>query len=195
LKVEPERTLVLVKPDGVKRGLVGRILNRFEEVGLKIVGLKMVSPSREQVERHYPNTPEWISGMGHKTLKSYEEHGVDPVAEMGTRDPMAIGEMVKNWNIDYLTSGPIVAVVLEGYHAIAVVRKLCGHTLPLNAEPGSIRGMFSSGSPIVANATKRAIRNLIHASSTVEEANHEMGHWFPEGRLAAYDRPDTAVIF
>ncbi len=195
MKVDPERTLVLIKPDGVQRGLVGRILGRFEDVGLKIIGMKMVTPTRQHVEQHYPNTPEWIMGMGNKTLESYEKNGVDPIAELGTKDPMAIGEMVKGWNIDYLSSGPIVAIVFEGYHAIQVVRKLCGHTLPLNADPGTIRGAYSSGSPIVANAKKHAIHNLIHASSTVDEANHEIAHWFPEGKLASYDRPDLSVIF
>jgi len=189
-----ERTLVLIKPDGVKRGLVGKILTAFEEVGLKLVGLRLVQASRDHVANHYPNTPEWIRGMGEKTLNSYAEHGKDPVAEMGTDDPMAIGEIIKGWNIDYLTSGPVVAMVLEGYHAIGVVRKLCGHTLPLNADPGSLRGRFSSDSPVVANALRRAIQNLLHASSTVEEAAHEIRHWFGEEGLCSYRRADEAVL-
>ncbi|MBI3287775.1 MAG: nucleoside-diphosphate kinase, partial [Chloroflexi bacterium] len=104
-----ERTLILLKPDALQRGLIGKILARFEEAGLKVVGLKLVGASREFIARHYPNTPEWIRGMGEKTLSSYKEHGKDPWAEVGTDDPLKIGEMVKAWNIDYLTSGPILA--------------------------------------------------------------------------------------
>ncbi len=190
-----ERTLVLLKPDAIKRGLVGRILTRFEEVGLKIVALKMVKISRDFAENHYPNTPEWIKGMGEKTLNSYREHGKDPIAELGTDDPMKIGEMIKGWNVDYLTSGPIVALVLEGVHAISVVRKLCGFTLPANADPGTIRGDFSITSPIVANELKRAVRNLIHAAGDPEEAAQETAYWFPEGDFCDYKTTAEEVMF
>ncbi|MCA1554144.1 MAG: nucleoside-diphosphate kinase, partial [Chloroflexi bacterium] len=125
-----ERTLVLLKPDSVQRGLVGQILSRFENAGLKIAGLKIVQPPREFIENHYPNTPEWIRGMGEKSLANYTEQGRDPVKEVGTGDAMQIGEMLKGWNVDYLSSGPIVAVALEGGHAIQVVRKMIGSTLP-----------------------------------------------------------------
>jgi len=190
-----ERTLVLLKPDAVKRGLTGRILARFEEAGLKIVNLKMVTPTPEFAAQHYPNTPEWIEGMGKKTLETYRNRGIDPIAEVGTDDPRKIGEMVKGWNIDYLSSGPVVAVVLEGLHAIATVRKLCGNTMPLYAEPGSIRGTYSSASAVVANAVKRAVRNLVHASSTPEEAAHETRHWFGTEQPHHYRRADEDVIY
>lgn len=190
-----ERTLVLVKPDGVKRGIVGRVLIRFEEAGLKIVALKMVQVSREYAENHYPNTPEWIRGMGEKTLQSYREQGKDPVKEMGTDDPMEIGNMIKGWNVDYLTSGPLVALVLEGPHAIGVVRKMCGFTLPAFADPGTIRGDFSITSPLVANELKRAVRNLVHASSDQEEADYEIGYWFREEELCSYDSAAEGAMF
>ncbi|HEY3314898.1 MAG TPA: nucleoside-diphosphate kinase [Bacillota bacterium] len=195
MKLPLEKTLILVKPDGLQRGLVGAILGRFERVGLKIVALRVAHPTRAQAEAHYPNTREWIEGMGQKTLQSYKENGVEPFAEVGTDDPLKIGEMVKNWNIDYLSSGPVVACALEGYHAIQVVRKMCGNTLPLAADPGTIRGDYSVGSPIVANALKHAIHNLIHASSTPDEAAHEIAHWFPDGGLVEYKRIDEAVMF
>jgi nucleoside-diphosphate kinase len=190
-----ERTLVLVKPDGVKRGIVGRVLTRYEEVGLKVVGLKMVQVTRKHVESHYPNTTEWIQGMGEKTLQTYRDQGKDPLQEIGTEDPMEIGNMIKNWNVDYLTSGPLVAVVLEGVHAISVVRKICGFTLPAFAEPGTIRGDFSITSPIVANELKRAVRNLVHASSDPEEASYEIGHWFSEGELCSFESAAESVMF
>lgn len=190
-----ERTLVLVKPDGVGRGLVGRVLARFEQVGLKIVGLKMVKVSREFSENHYPNTPEWIRGMGEKTLETYREQGKDPIQELGTDDPVKIGNMIKGWNVDYLTSGPIVALALEGAHAISVVRKMCGFTLPAFADPGTIRGDFSITSPIVANELKRAVRNLVHASSDAEEAEYEIGYWFSKEELCFYNSAAEDVMF
>ncbi len=190
-----ERTLVLVKPDAVCRGLTGQILARFETAGLKIVGLKMVTPSREFAERHYPNTPEWIRGMGEKSLDSYHDRGIDPIAEVGTDDPLAIGEIIRGWNIDYLTSGPIVAVILEGLHAIATVRKLCGNTLPFKAEPGTIRGTYSSSSPLIANSVRRAIHNLVHASSTPEEVAHETAHWFGPEEPYHYRRTDEEALY
>ena len=190
-----ERTLVLLKPDAVQRGLVGRILARFEAAGLKIAALKLVRADREFISAHYPNTPEWIRGMGEKTLGSYKEHGKDPIEEVGTDDPQAIGEMVKGWNVEYLTSGPVVACVVEGLHAIPVVRKMCGHTLPYLAEPGTIRGDFSVASPIAANFFKRAVRNLIHASSTREEAEHEIAHWFGTEKLVQFDSTDELALF
>lgn len=190
-----ERTLVLVKPDGVKRAIVGRVLTRFEEAGLKIVGLKMLQVSPEYAGNHYPNTPEWITGMGEKTLQTYRDQGKDPVQEIGTDDPMEIGSMIKEWNVDYLTSGPLVALVLEGAHAISVVRKLCGFTLPAFAEPGTIRGDFSITSPIVANELKRAVRNLVHASSDPEEAEYEIGYWFSQEELWPYESAAEDVMF
>jgi nucleoside-diphosphate kinase len=190
-----ERTLVLVKPDGVKRGILGKVLTRFEQVGLKIVGLKMTQVTREHAEGHYPNTTEWIRGMGEKTLQTYREQGKDPFQEIGTDDPMEIGNMIKNWNVDYLTSGPLVALALEGPHAIGVVRKICGFTLPAFAEPGTIRGDFSITSPIVANELKRAVRNLVHASSDPEEASYEINYWFSEAELCSYERAVESVMF
>ncbi len=190
-----ERTLVLIKPDGVKRGIVGRVLTRFEEVGLKIIGLKLIQVTREHAENHYPNTAEWITGMGEKTLQTYRDQGKDPLVEIGTDDPMEIGNMIKNWNVDYLTSGPLVALVLEGAHAISVVRKMCGFTLPAFAEPGTIRGDFSITSPIIANELKSAVRNIVHASSDQEEASYEINYWFSEEELSVYESAAERVMF
>lgn len=190
-----ERTLVLLKPDAVCRGLTGQILGRFEAAGLKIVGLKMVAPDSDFAAKHYPNTPEWIRGMGEKTLATYADRGIDPFAQVGTDDPVKIGEMVKGWNIDYLTSGPVVAIIFEGLHAIDTVRKICGNTMPLKADPGTIRGTYSSSSAVVANSVKRAVRNLIHASSTPDEAAHEIEHWFGTVKPCAYRRTDEEALY
>jgi len=190
-----ERTLVLIKPDAVRRGITSKILSMFEEVGFKIIAMKMTQASRELAERHYPNTVEWIEGMGNKTLKLYQEYKKDPMKELGTDSPREIGEKVKGWNIDYLVSGPIVACILEGVHAIDVVRKMCGNTMPRYAEPGTIRGSFSSTSAIVANANRRAVKNLIHASSNETEAEHEIACWFLPNEVTSYSITDEVELF
>lgn len=191
-----ERTVVLVKPDGVKRGLIGEIISRFEKVGLKIVAMKMVWIDKGFAAKHYPvSRQEWVKGMGEKTLKTYEEYGKDAGEELGTKDPMRIGEMVAAWNLEFLSSGPVVAMILEGNHAITMVRKIVGATVPVFAEPGTIRGQYSVDSPVRANATKRAVHNLIHASGNEEEAKFEEELWFHKNEIHDYKRADEDVIF
>ncbi len=189
-KPEEERTLVLIKPDGVKRGLVGEALHRFEKRGLKIVALAMISPSREEMDRHYPKDQEWITGLGKNTARSYEEFKIPStlIADYGTEDPYEIGLMVRSWLVDFMVSGPVVKIVVEGLHAIRMVRKIVGPTIPAFAEMGTIRGDFSVDSPVLANSQKRAIYNLIHASGNPAEAEFEIKHWFGTGEIHSYRR-------
>src|SRR3989338_9577094 len=147
-----ERTLILVKPDGVKKALVGEVISRFERTGLQLVALTMVKPSREFIGKHYGNDPTWVAGMGGKTLENYKQYGVDPVKEFGTTDPLAIGKVIREWLLDFMSSGPVVAAVFEGNHAVDIGKKIAGHTLPLSAAPGTIRGDFSFESADLANA-------------------------------------------
>ncbi len=190
-----ERTLVLVKPDGVMRGIIGEIISRFERSGLKLVALKMVRVGRDFANRHQPNTPEWLAGIGKKTLESYEKYGGDAKKELGTDDPTEIGKLVANWNLDYLTSGPIVAMVWEGNQAIENVRKMVGNTLPIFAAPGTIRGDFSKDSPALANAMKRGIRNVVHASGDPTESKNEVALWFAPEEIQNYQRVDWLAMF
>lgn len=191
-----QRTLVLVKPDGVKRGIVGEIIRRFENAGLKVVGMKMVWVNKNLVDKHYPDSRiEFLRGMGEKTLKSYTEYGKDPVAELGTDDPVEIGRIINTWNKDFITSGPVVAMVLEGNHAIDNVRRLVGATLPTFAAPGTIRGDFSVDSPVLANERKRTVRNLIHASGEPAEAEYEIDLWFSKEEIHSYKRAEEEVMF
>lgn len=181
-----ERTLVIIKPDAVKRGLIGEVISRLERAGLKIVAAKMVWARREQMEGFYPSDEGWLRSVGNKTLNSYKEMGLDPKAELGTDDPVEIGRMVKRWLVDYMTETPILLLVVEGNHAVSVVRKLVGNTLPYKAEPGTIRGDFSVDSPDLANREKRSIRNLVHASDSPEEARREIAYWFREDEIYSY---------
>ncbi|OLD57171.1 MAG: nucleoside-diphosphate kinase [Armatimonadetes bacterium 13_1_40CM_3_65_7] len=193
--VRRERTLILIKPDGIQRALSGTILARFEQAGLKIVGLKMVLAQRSILERHYPADEAWVRTIGGKTREAFQTYGLDVRATMGTDDPVEIGRRVRGWLIEFMQSTPVIAAVLEGVHAVSVTRKIVGNTLPVFADPGTIRGDFSADAPTVANAGGRPVRNLIHASGSVEEAGHEVGLWFAAGELHAYPRADEAVMF
>ena len=193
--IRRERTLILIKPDGMQRALAGTILARFEQAGLKIVGLKMVQAERGVLERHYPSDDAWIRTVGGKTREAFESYGMDVRGMMGTDDPAVIGRQVRGWLIDFMLSTPVIAAALEGVHAVTVVRKLVGKTLPVFAEPGTIRGDFSVDAPTVANAGRRPVRNLIHASGTVEEAEHELALWFAPAEVHAYRRADEEAMF
>jgi len=175
-----ERTFAMIKPDGVNRGLIGEIISTFERADLTIIALKMLRPTKEMVSRHYPDTTEWLHTVGGKTLQGYSEIGIDVKAELGTDDQIEIGKMIKQWLIDYITSGNVVAMVLEGNLAVSNVRRLCGNTLPIFADPGSIRGRYSLDSPDLANGEKRPVYNLVHASGEQSEAQYEISLWFPD---------------
>jgi len=191
-----ERTLVLIKPDGVKRGIIGEIIARFEKAGLKPVGMKMIWVDKDLVAKHYPtDRVELLKGIGEKTLNSYAEIGKDAKKELGTDDPVEIGKLVNAWNMEALSIGPVIAIVFEGIHAVATVRKITGFTLPHSAAPGTIRGDYSIDSPALANERKRPVRNLIHASGNLEEAEYEIKLWFRPEELHSYKRADEDVMF
>jgi nucleoside-diphosphate kinase len=195
-KPTEERTLVLIKPDGVKRGLIGEVVGRIEARGLKIIALGLIRPSREEMDKHYPQDKEWIMGLGRNTSKSYEEFNIPSTLmdDYGTEDLFEIGKMVRNWLIDFMVSGPIVKMGVEGLHAIRMVRKIIGSTIPAFAEMGTIRGDFSVDSPVLANVQKRAVHNLIHASGNPEEASHELGLWFGSKEIHSYKRSEEDLM-
>ncbi|MFB6469859.1 MAG: nucleoside-diphosphate kinase [Vulcanisaeta sp. AZ3] len=181
-----ERTLVIIKPDAVKRGLIGEIISRFERVGLRIVAMKMIRLSKEEAAKFYPNDESWLRSVGSKSLKSYAELGKDPKVDLGTDDPVEIGKIIRGWLADYLSMGPVVAMVLEGNRAVEVVRKIVGATTPYSANPGTIRGDFSTDSPELANLEKRALFNLVHASDSPKEAEREIRFFFREDEFVNY---------
>ena len=124
MKSAVEKTLLILKPDAVQRGLVGRIIEEFETIGLKMLAAKMVMPDKKVIEGHYPGTKEWIEGMGHKTLASYKDAGLDVKEEMGTDDPYELGQFVYKRLIDYWQTGPVIVMVWEGPHAVQIARKV-----------------------------------------------------------------------
>lgn len=175
-----ERTLVIVKPDAYKRGLTGAILARFEQRGLVIEAIRISRNESDILEEHYPRTEEWLAAVGGKTLADYAKLGVSAADRLGTDDAVEIGRTIRTWLTEFMLSGPVVPMVISGNRAIETVRKIVGHTLPVAAAPGTIRGDFSSDSADLANDELRPILNLVHASGDPEEAAREIKLWFPD---------------
>lgn len=194
-KFKEERTVVIIKPDGVKRGLIGEIVKRMEQRGLKIIALKMLQADRKFIDRHVPKDKEWLINVGEKSLSDYATYKLDPKKFIGTNDPGKIGRKVRQWIFDYWMSGPIVALVIEGIHAIDMARKIVGHTIPSRAEMGTIRGDFSVDSAILGNLGKRAIHNIIHASGNSIEAKNELELWFTKKEINSYRRAEEDTMF
>lgn len=174
-----EQTLVLIKPDGVQRGLIGEIISRLERVGLKVTGVKMVHPTKEQADKHYALTEEWMNAVYTKAKAKYEALG----QKFNFPDYKSYGMSIKNGLIEFLISGPVVAIVLEGEQAVALTRKIVGATEPASSAPGTIRGDLSMDTYALSNEQNRPLRNLIHASGNVEEANNEMPIWFTKAEI------------
>lgn len=154
-----EKTLIVFKPDAIQRGIVGEILTRFENVGLKIVATKMIAPTKEHYHKHYEEIGKMITRRGQKTF---------------------------DITLDMMVQGPVIAMVFEGVEAVALVRKLVGTTEPKSALPGTIRGDYSHMSFGYADDEGRGIPNLIHASGDPDEAEQEIAHWFSDEELFSY---------
>jgi len=178
IKPQQEQTFVMIKPESVRMGLIGDIIKRFEQRGMQIVALEMFQPTYEDMDAHYPKDETWVTRLGSKTLSSYEEFGFDVAQDFGTEDPSVIGPQVRGWLMQHMTSAPLVKMIVQGRHAVGMVRKIVGETMPFRADMGTIRGDYSNDSPAIANREKRVLYNIIHASEDVEEANHEIKHWF-----------------
>lgn len=189
--MKKERTLVVIKPDGVQRSLIGEITGRFERVGLKLVGIKMLVPTPEFIETHYTIDPEWRRITGEKTIKSYKEKGQTPPSE----DPLEITGIILGHLKNYMVTGPVVAMVWEGVHAVKIVRKLVGSTEPLSSDVGTIRGDYVIDSYQLSDSDGRAVRNLIHASGTVDEANKEINLWFKKEELIDYKLVQDKILY
>ena len=174
-----EKTLVLLKPDAVQRSLAGKILERFENVGLKVIGMKMIWMDKDLVKKHYPES--LIPILGEKTLEDWKRMNVKT-----NKSKEEIGKEVREDLVKYVTEGPVIALVLEGVHAVDIVRKLVGSTSPHAASPGTIRGDFCSLSMGYATQRKFGGRNLIHASGSVTEAKNEIELWFKTNELHSY---------
>lgn len=194
-RLQKEQTLILAKPDALQRGIVGEIIKRFESRGFKVVGLKMIKPTTDHIKKHYLATKEQLEGMGNKSLENLKLLGLDVKKVLGTDNALEIGKMINNWNFEFLSSSPVVAMVFEGPHAVDMARKIVGNTLPFKADLGTIRGDFSVDSSTLGNFNKRPIRNIVHASGSIAEAKREISHWFSKKEIFQYKRVDESVMF
>ncbi len=174
-----EQTLIILKPDAVQRGLVGEILTRFEKAGLKIVGMKMLVPEQKLLEDHYPDS--LVPIVGQKTKNDWDAYGVEY-----TESAEEIGRMIVDSTREFMRSGPVIAAVLEGGHAVEIVRKMVGSTGPKDSAPGTIRGDYAHLSLGRASMAKKGAANLIHASGAVDEAEKEIAMWFKKEELHSY---------
>ncbi len=180
-----ERTLILIKPDGVVRSLVGEIISRFERTGLKIVGMKMVWADEDLAKKHYILDEQWARNVFEKTKKTREAEG-QPFPHT---DALEYGRMIQGWNASFLREGPVIAIVLEGPHAIEIARKMIGTTEPRQANPGTIRGDYAMiESYALANDKSRVLRNLAHASDSPETAEREIALWFTKKEIHSYSK-------
>ncbi len=159
-----EQTLILIKPDGLQRGLIGEIIKRFEQRGLKIVGMKMVQPTKSIAQKHYTESIE-------------QKHG----------------KHVRDYLVDYLTSDPVIAIIIQGAEAIKVVRKIIGSTYPGDADIGTIRGDFAHATKDYARKHNQG-HNLVHASENEEDAKKELALWFSIEDIHDYKRTDDVHV-
>jgi len=189
--MKKEKTFVIVKPDGVQRTLIGEIISRYERVGLKLVALKLLVPTADQAEKHYTLDPEWIRKVGEKSILGYQTKKLAPPSN----DPMVIGNQVLKRLVRYMTSGPVVVMVWEGSHAVGIVRKMTGGTEPLSSDVGTIRGDFVTDSYQIADLDDRAVRNIVHASGSVEEAKNEINLWFKPDEVIKYRLIQDEILY
>lgn len=186
-----EKTLVVIKPDGVQRSLIGEVVKRYERSGLKLVGVKMIVPTAEHIEKHYTIDPEWRRVTGEKTINGYKDKGLQPPSE----DPLAIAAIILANLKKYMTSGPVIAMIWQGVHAVKIVRKITGGTEPFTSDVGTIRGDFVLDSYQLSDTDGRAVRNLIHASGSVEEANKEIALWFRPEEIVNYRLVQEQILY
>lgn len=184
-----EQTLAIIKPDGVQRGLVGDIIHRFERAGLKIVGMKMVWADKKQVGEHYTDDKAYLESVGQKALFAARDRGIEM-----KETALEIGQRVRASNMRYISTGPVVAFVLEGNTAVQTVRNIIGGTNPLTADIGTIRGDLTIDDFTQADAEKRSVRNLMHASGDVAEAKREIPLWFSKKDLHDYQTVVDKVL-
>lgn len=186
-----EQTLVLVKPDGVQRGLIGESIKRYEKTGLKLIAIKMMVPNKKLALDHYSVDPEWALKTGTKSIEAWKAKGLTPP----TNNPVELAETVRKQLVNFLSSGPVVAMVWQGMNAIKVIRKITGGTEPLTSEPGTIRGDYTIDSYRAADVDKRAVRNIIHASGSIEESEKEIKLWFKKEEITSYRLASEAIIY
>ena len=186
-----ERTLILVKPDVIQRQIFGEVLSRFERKGFKIIAMRMLNATKEQVAEHYTDEEGYLIETGEKAKKGAIARGED----VSDWNSLERGKIIRKNNILYLTCGPIIAMVLEGHGVIEGVRKLLGSTSPAAGDVGTIRDDYSFDTFALADYVARATRTMIHASDSIENAKREIKIWFKEKELCSNYETVAEKIF
>ncbi len=189
-KPHQERTFVILKPDTVQRSLMGEIIKRFERTGLKFVAMKMFVPSSENLMIHYNKDEAWFLKKGNRIVEDLKAQGL-PVE----KDALAYGRAIIDTIVTYMTAAPVVAMVLEGNQAVAVVTKLVGTTEPATSDVGTIRGDYTVDSYAHSSFENRAVRNLVHCSESPEEAEREIKVWFTEEEMMQYVTAQERIMY
>ncbi len=190
IAIPRERTFVLVKPDGVQRSLIGEILGRFERTGLKFVAFKFIVPTRGQCFAHYAKDDVWCEKVGTRTIAERTEKKL-PIEKTA----IEYGKDILEGNVRLLTSGPVLAVIIEGNQSVGVVKKIVGGTEPLTSDVGTIRGDLTVDSYALSGLDGRAVRNLVHCSDKPEEAEREIKIWFGEDEIVKYRLVNEAILY
>ncbi len=191
MEIQKEQTLVIIKPDGIQRSLVGEIIKRIERTGMKLTAMKMMIPNIEVVKNHYLSDDGWLENVGKKSIEAYKKKGKTPP----TDNLKEAGEKVLDSLIKYMTSGPVVAMVWQGAHAASIVRKIVGGTEPLTSDVGTLRGDFVIDSYEIADLDGRAVRNIIHASGSAQEAEKEIKLWFNDSEVLKYRLIQEQILY
>ncbi len=185
-----EQTLVIIKPDGVQRALVGDIIYRIERTGLKIVAMKMMMAAEEVLWKHYDKDDVWFAEKGAIVVANRKEQGL-PVE----KEAIEYGKDILRANIDFMTASPVIPFVIQGNQAVGIVKKIVGSTEPLSSDIGTIRGDLTVDTYELANASSRAVRNLVHCSDQVSEAEREIPLWFEESELISYRLANERILY
>lgn len=185
-----ERTLVILKPDAVQRGLIGEIIKRIENTGLKLIALKFTMATEDQLWQHYNKDDQWFIKKGERTIEERKAAGM-------TVDKEAIeyGKDIIRALVKFMSCGPVVPMVFEGNQAAGIVKKLVGSTEPLSSDAGTLRGDFTLDSYNLANIDERAVRNLIHCSDPAEDAIREIPIWFNDNELISYRLVAEQILY
>ena len=186
-----EKTLVVIKPDGIQRSLIGEIIKRYEQIGLKLCALKMFIPTEDFVEAHYSLDPNWRRETGEKRIRAAKDKGEEPPSH----DPLEVTRIVLEKLRKYLSSGPVIAMVWQGAHAVEIVRKVTGSTEPKMSDVGTLRGDYVLDSYRMADDDGRSVRNLVHASGNVVEAEKEIKHWFKDEEIMNYKLVQESILY
>lgn len=185
-----EQTLVIIKPDAVQRGLIGDIITRIERTGLKVVALKMIVAQEDTLWKHYNKDDAWFIEKGNTAIKSRQEQGL-PVE----KEAIEYGKDILRGNIEFMISGPVIPFVVQGNQAVGIVKKLVGGTEPLTSDVGTIRGDYTVDTYSLANSSSRAVRNLLHCSDQVSEAQREIQLWFSEDEIIKYRLANERILY